>query len=89
MQHTTRKQSAKSKRNKNDPAEWEIMVGSTNKGGNTNLSENTQYSTSDLEDCPQIWEPELSNYILECQKRQHQVDSWFEDVCLVIALFKY
>ncbi|RDB29552.1 putative DNA helicase INO80 [Hypsizygus marmoreus] len=35
-------------------------------------------ASSDLEDCEEIWIGELSEYMLETQKRQNQVADWFE-----------
>ncbi|THH07628.1 hypothetical protein EW145_g3261 [Phellinidium pouzarii] len=37
---------------------------------------------SDLSDCEEIWIEEMSNYYLETQKRQRQVELWFEDSCV-------
>ncbi|KAF8640916.1 hypothetical protein AX17_000564 [Amanita inopinata Kibby_2008] len=34
--------------------------------------------SSDLEDCKEVWIAELSDYILDTQKRQNQVEKWFE-----------
>ena len=44
-------------------------------------------ASSDLEDCREIWEAELQDYILETQKRQRQVEMWFEDSCVVRSTF--
>ena len=38
--------------------------------------EDTKIS-SDLDDCPELWKPELGYYIIETHKRQKQVDAWF------------
>ena len=35
-------------------------------------------TSSDLEDCEEIWIGELSEYMLETRKRQNQVAEWFE-----------
>jgi len=35
-------------------------------------------ASSDLEDCEEVWIGELSDYMLETQKRQNQVTDWFE-----------
>ncbi|KAJ7181791.1 SNF2 family DNA-dependent ATPase [Mycena crocata] len=37
-----------------------------------------QLASSDLEDCEDVWIEELSDYILETQKRQNEVEKWFE-----------
>jgi len=43
-----------------------------------NLTEQErQLVSSDLEDCEEVWIGEISEYILETQKRLKQVDSWF------------
>lgn len=46
---------------------------------------------SDLDDCREIWEQEVEDYIRETQKRQNQVEKWFEasvlvSVCAVLSL---
>ena len=45
--------------------------------------EELRLASSDLSDCEDIWLQELSCYLLETQKRQHQVEMWFEDSCVV------
>lgn len=42
--------------------------------------------SSDLEDCEDVWAEELSDYILETQKRQNEVEKWFEANVLVSKL---
>ncbi|KAJ7706045.1 SNF2 family N-terminal domain-containing protein [Mycena rosella] len=42
------------------------------------LNEESQLTSSDLEDCEDVWIEELSDYILETQKRQNEVEKWFE-----------
>lgn len=34
-------------------------------------------TSSDLEDCPEIWQGELGNYSLETHKRMRQIDAYF------------
>ncbi|KAF9456537.1 SNF2 family N-terminal domain-containing protein [Collybia nuda] len=41
-------------------------------------NEELRLASSDLEDCEEIWIGELSEYMLETQKRQNQVADWFE-----------
>ncbi|PFH54596.1 hypothetical protein AMATHDRAFT_52228 [Amanita thiersii Skay4041] len=36
------------------------------------------FVSSDLDDCEEVWIAELGEYILETQKRQNQVERWFE-----------
>ncbi|KAJ6604781.1 SNF2 family DNA-dependent ATPase [Mycena vulgaris] len=43
-----------------------------------NHNEDLQLASSDLEDCEDVWIEELSDYILETQKRQNEVEKWFE-----------
>ena len=45
--------------------------------------EELRLASSDLSDCEEIWIQELSFYLLETQKRQRQVEMWFEDSCVV------
>ena len=40
--------------------------------------EELRLASSDLEDCEEVWIGELSDYMLETQKRQNQVVDWFE-----------
>ncbi|KAF8078491.1 SNF2 family DNA-dependent ATPase [Lyophyllum atratum] len=40
--------------------------------------EERRLASSDLEDCEEIWIGELSEYMLETQKRQNQVADWFQ-----------
>ena len=48
-----------------------------------NSEEDLRLVSSDLEDCPEVWIGELSDYVLETQKRQKQVEKWFESSILV------
>jgi hypothetical protein len=41
-------------------------------------NEELHLDSSDLEDCEDVWIGELSDYMLETQKRQNQVADWFE-----------
>ncbi|KAK7058854.1 putative DNA helicase ino80 [Paramarasmius palmivorus] len=43
----------------------------------TNHADNERLVSSDLDDCEEIWLGELSEYILETQKRYTQVEQWF------------
>jgi chromatin-remodeling ATPase INO80 len=43
--------------------------------------------SSDLEDCPEIWQGELGSYILEIRKRQKQIDAHFNRWIIVWPLF--
>ena len=45
--------------------------------------EELRLASSDLSDCEEVWIQELSEYYLETQKRQRQVEMWFEDSCVV------
>ena len=45
--------------------------------------EELRLGSSDLSDCEEVWIQELSHYYLETQKRQRQVELWFEDSCVV------
>ncbi|KAF7339360.1 SNF2 family helicase ATPase [Mycena sanguinolenta] len=38
----------------------------------------SQLVSSDLEDCEDVWAEELNDYVLETQKRQIEVEKWFE-----------
>ncbi|GLB36274.1 putative DNA-binding domain containing protein [Lyophyllum shimeji] len=40
--------------------------------------EERRLASSDLEDCEELWIGELSEYMLETQKRQNQVADWFQ-----------
>ncbi|KAJ7170009.1 SNF2 family DNA-dependent ATPase [Mycena filopes] len=42
------------------------------------LNDESQLASSDLEDCEDVWGEELSDYVLETQKRQNEVEKWFE-----------
>lgn len=42
-----------------------------------------QFPSTDLEDCREVWEEELHEYRKETQKRQKQVEKYFEDDILV------
>ncbi|KAL5535629.1 INO80 [Sanghuangporus sanghuang] len=44
--------------------------------------EELQLASSDLSDCEEIWFQEMSHYYLETQKRQRQVEFWFDDSCV-------
>ena len=48
-----------------------------------NSEEDLRLVSSDLDDCPEVWIGELSDYVLETQKRQKQVEKWFESSILV------
>ena len=39
--------------------------------------EERRLASSDLEDCPEIWQAELGAYVLENQKRMRQIDAYF------------
>ncbi|KAJ7492495.1 SNF2 family DNA-dependent ATPase [Mycena latifolia] len=41
-------------------------------------NDDSHFTSSDLEDCEDVWIEELSDYILETQKRQNEVEKWFE-----------
>ncbi|GBE77918.1 Putative DNA helicase [Sparassis crispa] len=41
------------------------------------IEEDMKLSSSDLEDCEELWTGELGNYIVETHKRQKQVDAFF------------
>lgn len=45
--------------------------------------EELRLTSSDLEDCEEVWIGELSEYIMETHKRQKQVEIWFEASVLV------
>ncbi|KAI5124611.1 hypothetical protein M0805_004221 [Coniferiporia weirii] len=44
--------------------------------------EELRLAMSDLSDCEEVWIQEMSHYYLETQKRQRQVEMWFEDSCV-------
>ncbi|EJD03854.1 uncharacterized protein FOMMEDRAFT_82627 [Fomitiporia mediterranea MF3/22] len=44
--------------------------------------EDYRLASSDLSDCEEVWIQEMSHYYLETQKRQRQVELWFEDSCV-------
>jgi len=39
--------------------------------------------SSDLDDCPEVWQEELNKYMLETRKRARQVEHWFDEQCRV------
>ncbi|CCM00896.1 uncharacterized protein FIBRA_02942 [Fibroporia radiculosa] len=39
--------------------------------------EESRLTSTDLEDCEEVWLAELGNYVIESHKRQKQVDAWF------------
>ncbi|KAJ6621237.1 SNF2 family N-terminal domain-containing protein [Mycena sp. CBHHK59/15] len=43
-----------------------------------NHDDDSHLTSSDLEDCEDVWIEELSDYILETQKRHNEVEKWFE-----------
>lgn len=45
--------------------------------------EELRLTSSDLEDCEEVWIGELSEYIMETHKRRKQVELWFEASVLV------
>ena len=49
--------------------------------------EELRLASSDLEDCEEVWIGELSDYMLETQKRQNQVADWFE-ASIVVSRFR-
>lgn len=44
--------------------------------------EELRLASSDLEDCEEIWRPELEDYILDSHRRQRLVEQWFEQSCV-------
>ncbi|TFK57143.1 hypothetical protein OE88DRAFT_1715887 [Heliocybe sulcata] len=44
--------------------------------------EELRLASSDLDDSEEVWIAEYSDYILETQKRQRQVEAWFDASCL-------
>ena len=44
--------------------------------------EELRLMSSDLSDCEDLWIQELSNYVLDTQKRQKEVERWFTDSCI-------
>ncbi|KZT30521.1 hypothetical protein NEOLEDRAFT_1082564 [Neolentinus lepideus HHB14362 ss-1] len=44
--------------------------------------EELRLASSDLSDSEEVWIAEYSDYILETQKRQRQVEAWFDASCL-------
>jgi chromatin-remodeling ATPase INO80 len=43
------------------------------------MNEEDRLASSDLSDCEEVWIAELSDYILETQKRFKQVEQWFNE----------
>lgn len=43
------------------------------------MNEEDRLASSDLSDCEEVWIAELSDYILETQKRCKQVEQWFNE----------
>ncbi|KAI0348677.1 hypothetical protein BDW22DRAFT_1320092 [Trametopsis cervina] len=39
--------------------------------------EERRLASSDLDDCPEIWQGELGSYVLDTHKRQRQIDAYF------------
>jgi chromatin-remodeling ATPase INO80 len=56
---------------------------SANEGRRLPTVEELRLASSDLEDCEEVWIGELGEYMLETQKRQKQVEVWFEASVLV------
>lgn len=50
------------------------------------LNDESQLASSDLEDCEDVWGEELGDYVLETQKRQNEVEKWFEASVLVSVI---
>ncbi|TDL28392.1 hypothetical protein BD410DRAFT_780893 [Rickenella mellea] len=46
-------------------------------------AEELRLMSSDLSDCEEVWIAELGEYILETQKRQRQVEYYFEESCVI------
>ena len=45
--------------------------------------EELRLASSDLEDCKEIWDQALGQYMVEIQKRHNQVEDWFFSNCIV------
>ena len=50
------------------------------------MDEETRLASSDLDDCQEVWLPELGDYILETKKRQNQVAQYFW-ASILVSLF--
>lgn len=50
------------------------------------VNDQARLASSDLEDCEEVWIEELSDYVLETQKRQNEVERRFEGHVLVSKL---
>jgi hypothetical protein len=48
--------------------------------------EERQLTSSDLEDCEEVWVGDLGEYMLDTQKRLKQVERWFNFCVLVSCL---
>lgn len=48
--------------------------------------EELRLASSDLDDCREVWLQDMSEYVLETQKRQTQVRNWFEQSIVVCFL---
>ena len=53
------------------------------------MDEETRLASSDLEDCQEVWLPELGDYILETKKRQNQVAQYFWASILVSLFYTF
>ncbi|TFK76977.1 hypothetical protein BDN72DRAFT_807283 [Pluteus cervinus] len=77
--HTPRKHAAKTKHAQVRPPSPSPMAPTAPEPMDT---DDARLASTDLEDCEDIWLGELSEYMLETQKRQIQVEKWFETTML-------
>lgn len=42
--------------------------------------------SSDLDDCPEVWQGELGSYVLETHKRLRQVEAFFSSWTIVSGI---
>lgn len=83
-QHSHRKHSSRSKQIRTQSPGSENLESERVDARQRSSEEDLRLASSDLEDCEEVWIGELSEYMLETQKRQNQVESWFEKSIRVI-----
>lgn len=77
-QSTLRKHAPRAKRGPTHPFRSASPESEVNEPQRPPTGEELRLVSSDLEDCEEIWIGELSEYMLQTQKRQNQVAEWFE-----------
>lgn len=50
--------------------------------------EEMRLTSSDLDDCPEIWMSEISDYILETRKRHREVEAFYK-LTVIVGYFTF